>query len=131
MDANEANEQFRVVDSSGFAVPFTVRNNSLELYASKPTVIRVMSPERERILSLTLPGVGEFRWNPPADARRTLPTANWFGASAIDLWKWLAVAGAAGLYLEWVLFGKQRPWRWRKPERQREREKNPEQELVH
>jgi hypothetical protein len=130
LDVNEASERFRVIDSSGFVVPFTILNNSLELYVSKPTVVKVITPERERVLSLTLPGVGEFRWNPPSDVPQTLPAASWFGASAIDLWKWLAVAGAAGLYLEWLLFGRQRPWRWRRQAPHRESEKMREQELV-
>ncbi len=53
-------------DERGFAVPFTVRDQTLQLFASRPSIVRIVSDDRERILSLTLPDVAEFRWKPPA-----------------------------------------------------------------
>jgi hypothetical protein len=131
LDPHEANGPLRVLDSSGFAVPFTLRNGVLQLYTAKPTVVRIVSAERERVLSLTLPGVGEYHWRPPSSAPHTLPRNGWLGASAIDLWKWLAIAGALGLYIEWLLFGKQRRWAKRQAPVRRPREAAEERELVH
>jgi hypothetical protein len=100
------------------------------MYAAKPGVIRIISPDRERVLSLTLPEVGEYAWTPPANAPRELPASPWRGASAIELWKWLAAFGGLLLFAEWFLFGRQRPFRWRAtPVRQTPADRH-EQELV-
>lgn len=113
LEPAEANRGIRVIDEHGFAVPFTVRNGMLQMYAARPGVIRIISSDRERVLSLTLPEVGQYVWTPPADASRGLPAVPWRAASAIELWKWLAVFGALLLFAEWFLFGRQRPFRWR------------------
>ncbi len=131
LDANESKQRFRVIDERGFAVPFTVRGGMLQLYASKPSIVRVISPERERILSLTLPGIGEFEWKPPSTAAHSLPGIEWPGRSAVDLWKWLAILGGVGLIVEWLFFGKQRPLRWRRSTLTRERASSKGSELVH
>jgi von Willebrand factor type A domain/Aerotolerance regulator N-terminal len=131
LDANESKQRFRVVDDRGFAVPFTVRGGVLQLYASKPSIVRVITPERERILSLTLPGIGEFQWKPPSSVAHSMPRIDWPGRSAVDLWKWLAILGGIGLLVEWLFFGKQRPLRWRPSPLRRERASSRDNELVH
>lgn len=131
IDNIEASENIRVVDSSGFTLPFTVRRNALQVYTAKPDVVRVITPERESVLSLTLPGIGEYTWTPPADAPRTLPARTWFGRSAVDLWQWLALAGALGLAIEWLIYGRQRPWRLGQFAAPDPLEKHEERELVH
>jgi hypothetical protein len=130
LDSTEAAERIRVLDSSGFAVPFTVRNNTLQLYVDKPAVVRIITPERESIVSFTLPDVGQFAWKPPESTPRSLPVRSWFGASAVDLWRWLAVAGALGLLVEWLIYGRQRPWRLGQFTSRSPRETR-EEELVH
>jgi hypothetical protein len=40
-----------------------------------------------------------------------LPGSPWNGASAIELWKWLAAFGGLLLFAEWYLFGRQRSFR--------------------
>jgi hypothetical protein len=131
IDTIEAGERIRVVDASGSSVPFTVRNNTLQLYSEKPEVVRVITPERESVLSLTLPGVGEFTWKPPADAPHSIPARTLLGASSLDLWRWLALAGALGLLLEWLIYGRQRPWTIARFTTRNAREKREEKELVH
>jgi hypothetical protein len=131
IDNIEAGERIRVVDSKSFAVPFTVRNNTVELYTEKPEVVRVITPEQESVLSLTLPGVGEFAWKPPENAPRSVPARTWLGASSIDLWRWLALAGALGLLLEWLIYGRQRSWLIARFTRRNSRETRDERELVH
>jgi uncharacterized membrane protein len=97
----------RVTDERGSNVPFTLHGRSLNLFASKPTIVRVSSSERERLLSLTLPEVGEYDWQ-PASSVRGLPPAHAIGPASTDLWKYLAVVAALLLTLEWWLFGRRR-----------------------
>jgi hypothetical protein len=120
LDPEESRQHFQILDGQGFQVPFTVRSGLLQLYAGKPSIIRIVSPVRERILSLTVPGFGELHWKPPADAKRSIPRIGSFGRDALDVWKLLAVLGALGLLAEWFFFGKERPLRWHpvKPLRQ-------------
>ncbi|HXE15010.1 MAG TPA: BatA and WFA domain-containing protein [Bryobacteraceae bacterium] len=130
LDQGESAQKFRVVDERGFAVPFTVRNGMLQLYAEHPSIVKIIAPDRERVLSLTLPGIGTFHWKPASTVSRDLPAAGWFGSSAVDLWKWLAVLGGLGLLIEWLLFGKQRPIRWRPSSVLRRHAARDERELV-
>jgi hypothetical protein len=130
IDNIEAGERIRVVDAAGSAIPFTVQNNTIQLYVEKPQVVRVITPERESMLSLTLPGVGEFAWKPPVNAPRSVPARTLFGASSVDLWRWLALAGALGLLLEWLIYGRHRPWLIARVAFGTPREKQPEKELV-
>ena len=108
LEAKERLEQIRVVDDNGLALPFTVHGAFLQLFAAEPTVLHVYSGERERILSLTLPEVAETEWKAPAGTAQGLPRASHLPAGAVDLWKWLALAGLACLLAEWFLFGRQR-----------------------
>jgi hypothetical protein len=130
LDPDESKQRFRIIDERGFAVPFTVRSGMLQLYADRPSIVRIITPETERVLSLTLPGIGEFHWKPPSDAPRSLPYMGWLGRSAIDLWKWLATLGGLGLLAEWLFFGKQRPLRWRPSPLRRERGSSRDRELA-
>jgi hypothetical protein len=114
LDDRERADRIRVTDENGFAVPFTVRAKALQLFTSRPSVVRVVSDDRERIISLTLPDVAEFEWKPSTKTAQGLPAAGGFRATAIDLWKWLALLGAGCLLAEWLLYGRQRATRFRK-----------------
>jgi hypothetical protein len=115
LEPSERADRIRVSDNDGFAVPFTIRSQTLQLFASRPGVVRVLSDDRERVLSLTLPDVAEFEWKPPAGAAHDIPPVSSFVGGAIDLWKWLALCGAACLLVEWFLYGRQRNFGLRKP----------------
>jgi hypothetical protein len=108
LEAKERLQQIRVVDDNGLALPFTVHGASLQLFTAEPCVLHVYSGERERILSLTLPEVGETEWKAPEGTPQGLPRASRLPAGPVDLWKWLALAGLACLLAEWLLFGRQR-----------------------
>jgi hypothetical protein len=60
------------------------------------------------VYSLTLPQMWESRWEPPQGARRGIPRPPVLGADYAELWRWLAILGAAGLVAEWILFGRLR-----------------------
>jgi hypothetical protein len=108
LDPTERTDQIRVVDDKGLALPFTVHGSSLQLFVAEPSVLHVYSGERERILSLTLPDVGEVEWKIPAGVARGLPRPSRTSGAPVDLWKWLAFLGMSCLLAEWVLFGRQR-----------------------
>jgi hypothetical protein len=85
-----------------------VRAQTLELFTNRPSVVRILSDDRERVLSLTLPDVAEAEWKPPGRWARGLPATIRLAPSAVDLWKWLAIAGAACLLAEWLRYGRRR-----------------------
>ena len=130
LEPNESAEHFRVVDSAGFSVPFTLKKEALEFYVAKPSLVRVLSPDRERVLALTLPALGEFRWKPPAETSKTIFPAG-HGSSAVDLWKWLAFAGALGLGFEWFFFGQRSMRRRSTPASAAAKPRKKQEELVH
>jgi hypothetical protein len=132
LDASERADRIRVTNERGFAVPFTVREQNLQLFASRPSIIHVASDDRERLLSLTLPDVAELEWKPTANSASGLPGPARFGPGAKDVWRWLALFGALGLFIEWILFGQRRVPTWRKPVHTRDRRSTTEreQELV-
>lgn len=106
LDKNERAGSLRVIDERGFAVPFTVRDQTLELFAGRPSIVRVISDDRDRVLSLTLPDVAEAEWKPAANLLTGVPAMRYFGPSAVELWQWLAILGGLGLLAEWLLYGR-------------------------
>jgi hypothetical protein len=107
LDPKERTEQIRVVNDNGASLPFTVRAGALELFTAEPNILHVYSADRERVLSLTLPEVGDFEWKTPPDAAQGIPRSSGISGGPVDLWKWLAVTGLACLLAEWIMFGRQ------------------------
>ena len=85
----------------------------MQFYAGRPGGVRVLAGDREYIYSLTLPQLWDGKWEPPAGARRGIPQLQPAPAGSLDLWPWLAIAGAFGLLAEWLLYGKPRGLRRR------------------
>jgi len=112
LDAKEDTSALRVIDDRGASVPFTLHGRTLNLFASRPAIIRVLTDERERVLSLTLPDVASYAWT-PKNVLNGLPPSARFAPTATDLWKYLAVAGALCLIAEWWFFGRRRRSLWR------------------
>ncbi len=108
LDPKERADRLRVLDDNGVALPFTVRNGTLQLFTAEPSVLHVYSGDRERVLSLTLPEVGEVEWKAPPDVAHGMPRVSRLLGTPVDLWKWLALAGLVCLLAEWTLFGRQR-----------------------
>jgi len=114
----------RVVHEDGRPVPFTIHDRSLRFFSGSPGAVRVTAADREMIYSLTLPELGEAKWEPPPGARQGLPDFREAAAGSTDLWRLLACLGALGLLIEWFLFGRylrgtRRPgrpeWLWLAP----------------
>ena len=130
LDAGEAEGGLRVFDERGFSVPFTVRNGILELYADRPSTLRIVSDQRERVLSLTLPEIPEITWQPPAGVSHGVPRTT-LSRSPVDFWKWLAVLGGMGLLCEWLFFARQqRPLGFGKRTPKQATDEQQQQELV-
>src|SRR5262249_29100147 len=96
----------RVLQDDGRTLPFTLHNKTLRFFSGSPGIVRVSAADREFVYSLALPEMAEARWEPPKDARRGVPSSRDNPATPIDLWQLLACLGAAGLALDWALYGK-------------------------
>jgi len=95
----------RVQTEDGRQLPFTMSGKSLRFFTAAPGVVRVLTGDRELVYSLTLPQPGDAVWK-PANVKIGLPPRAPIGPTSRDLWQWLALAGAAGLLADWILFGR-------------------------
>jgi hypothetical protein len=95
----------RVQTEEGRSLPFTVEGKTLRFFTGAPGVVRVLTGDRELVYSLTLPQPGDTAWK-PANVRLGLPPRAPIGPTSRDLWHWLALAGAAGLLADWILYGR-------------------------
>jgi len=106
MEQDAGASDVKVLADDGSSLPFIVRDRALQFFSGAPGVVRVVAGDREYVYSLTLPELGETKWEPPAGVRRGVPRALPPSSVAQDVWPWLALAGGAGLLAEWFLFGR-------------------------
>jgi hypothetical protein len=106
MDEDTAPADVKVTAADGSALPFTMRERTLNFFSGVPGGVRVVAGDREYLYALTLPELWESKWTPPADAHLGVPRFTQILESSTDLWPWLALAGAFGLLAEWVLYGR-------------------------
>jgi von Willebrand factor type A domain len=95
----------RVQTEDGQLLPFTVEGKALRFFSAAPGVVRVLTGDRELVYSLTLPQPGDTVWK-PSNVKLGLPPRAPIGPTSRDLWHWLALAGAAGLLADWILYGR-------------------------
>jgi hypothetical protein len=105
LDGDAVPGEVKVTGAGGAALPFTLRDRKLHVFAGAPGSVAVLAGDREYVYSLTLPQLWDARWEPPKDARLGLPHYGPSIGPSNDLWPWLALAGGAGLVAEWFLFG--------------------------
>ena len=106
MDQDTGAAGVKVTADDGSAVPFTMRERTLNFFSGAPGGVKVVAGDREYLYSLTLPELWESKWTPPADAHLGVPRFTQILESSTDLWPWLALAGGFGLLAEWVLYGR-------------------------
>jgi hypothetical protein len=106
LDQQITEKDIKVVSEDGSPLPFTLRDRTVDFFAGTPGPVKVMAGDHEYLYSLTLPQLGDSRWQPPPDAHSGLPRFAAVLDSSTDVWPWLALAGAAGLIAEWVLYGR-------------------------
>jgi len=104
--ANPDPGSIKVSTEDGETVPFTLHDGTVEFFAGSRGSVRVAAGDREYLYALTLPQVGDAKWEPPADARTGIPRFSILPDSSTDLWPWLAVIGAICLLAEWYLYGR-------------------------
>ena len=106
MDQATAAADVKVTAEDGSAVPFTVRDRTLNFFSGAPGGVKVVVGDREYIYSLTLPELWDAKWTAPVEAHTGIPRFNQIVESSSDLWPWLAVLGGIGLLVEWLAYGR-------------------------
>jgi von Willebrand factor type A domain/Aerotolerance regulator N-terminal len=106
VDGDVAEKDVKVTAEDGSFLPFTVRDHAVHFFSGTPGSVRVLAGDHEYMYSLTLPQLWDSRWDPPADAQKGIPRFAAVLDSWVEIWPWLAVAGAAGLLAEWLLYGR-------------------------
>ncbi|HXA51488.1 MAG TPA: BatA and WFA domain-containing protein [Candidatus Acidoferrum sp.] len=103
---DKAATDVKVTGDDGSAVPFTLRDRTLNFFSAAPGGVKVVAGDREYLYSLTLPELWDTKWTPPADVHSGIPRFTQIFENSRDLWPWLALAGALGLLAEWFLYGR-------------------------
>jgi hypothetical protein len=106
MDKSAATPDVKVTGDDGSAVPFTLREKTLNFFSGAPGGVKVVAGDREYLYSLTLPELWDAKWTPPADVHTGIPRFAQVLETSRDLWPWLALLGAAGLLAEWLMYGR-------------------------
>ena len=125
LDQELTHKDVKVSAEDGSPLPFTLRDRTLDFFAGAPGAVRVTAGDRDYLYSLTLPQLGETKWQAPADVRTGIPRFAVTVDSSMDLWPWLALLGAAGLAAEWLLYGRFRRIRRRIPVVMKRRQTQP------
>ena len=108
MEQETAPADVKVTGEDGSPVPFTLRDRTLNFFSGTPGGVRVVAGDREYVYALTLPEIGDTKWQPPADAHQGVPRFQQILEASSDLWPWLALAGGLGLLAEWLMYGRYR-----------------------
>ena len=75
LDADVRPGGVRVLREDGNPAPFTLRGQSLEFFSGAAGTVRVLAADREYVYSLTLPQLGESKWDVPPETRRGIPSS--------------------------------------------------------
>jgi hypothetical protein len=108
LDSGVDRSAIRVLDAGQRPLPFTIEGNVLRFFSGAPGDVRVIAGARETVYSLSLPDVGDVLWQPPANAARGIPRGFARSSASVNWWPWLAIAGAIGLFVDWMLYGRSR-----------------------
>jgi hypothetical protein len=98
--------EVRVSKVDGAALPFALRDRTLTFFSGEQGGVKVSAGDREYLYSLSLPELGDARWAAPAEAKAGIPHFTQILDTTSDLWPWLALLGAIGLTVEWILYGR-------------------------
>lgn len=103
--------KLQVLTGEGRALAYTISNGMLRSFMPSPGTVRILDGAREVVYSLTLPDLPDKSWDAPSTVAAGIPPDGLSSAEAKELWRWLALAGAIVLGVEWWLFARrQRKW---------------------
>ena len=68
VDEDTAEKDIKVTAEDGTALPFTLRDRTLNFFSGTPGMVRVAAGDREYVYSLTLPQLWDTHWEPPPGA---------------------------------------------------------------
>jgi len=105
LDQDVAQKDVKVIGEDGSALPFTMHDRTVQFFSGAPGSVRVSAGGREYLYAMAIPEMWDSKWTPPPDARQGIPHFAVVLDGTIEIWPWLAVAGALGLLAEWILFG--------------------------
>ncbi|MFN7934129.1 MAG: BatA and WFA domain-containing protein [Bryobacteraceae bacterium] len=105
LDGDYDSSRVRVLAGERTNLPFTIRNRTLRFFSGTPETVRVSLGDRDVVYSMTLPEIGEAKWEPPKTVRAGFAGVGGVESAARDVWQWLAVLAGLLLIAEWVLFG--------------------------
>lgn len=108
LDSEPAPGSIKVSADGVGPVPFTIDGKTLRFFAGSAGIVRIVDGRREIVYSLTLPEVATAVWQPSSSVRTGIPDSLDRAPLARDLWQWLAILGALGLLVEWMLYGRAR-----------------------
>jgi hypothetical protein len=106
MDQPVAASNVQVTAADGAALPFTVHDRTVTFFSGAQGEVKVAAGDRQYLYSLSLPELWDSKWTAPADAKAGIPHFARFVDTSSDLWPVLALGGALGLLIEWVLYGR-------------------------
>jgi hypothetical protein len=100
-------DQVQVTSSEDQHVPWRLTNGRVRLFAGRPGVVTIRTPDQESRLNLTLPEVGNARWEPPEGTLRGIPPPA-AGAllGGVPLWPWFSLIALGILAVDWRYFGR-------------------------
>jgi hypothetical protein len=106
MDQPIASNTVKVTTADGAELPFTVKDKTLTFFSGTAGGVRVSAGDHEYLYSLSLPEPWDTKWTAPTEAKSGIPHFARLVDTTSDLWPVLALAGALGLLVEWVLYGR-------------------------
>ncbi|MEO5924681.1 MAG: VWA domain-containing protein [Bryobacteraceae bacterium] len=108
VEANVNPADVHVLDESNRELPYSIEGDTLRFFSGAPGTIRVQTGDRELVYSLTLPALADGTWTKPTGIANGIPPKTFSASTSTEIWPWLAIAGALGLLLDWILFGRNR-----------------------
>ena len=105
LDSDYDQSRVRVLAGEHTNLPFTIRNRTLRFFSGTPETVGVSLGDRDVVYCMTVPEIGEAKWEPPKTVPTGLAGIGGVESAARDVWQWLAVLAGLVLIAEWILFG--------------------------
>jgi hypothetical protein len=100
-------DEIQVVSSVDEHIPWRLVESRVRLFAGGRGVVTIRTPDQESRLNLTLPEVGNARWEPPEGTLRGVPPpARGALLAGVALWPWLSLLALAILAVDWRYYGR-------------------------